>query len=238
MELFDVRPFLIYRDRAFFPKLPLEQRALDTTEDVAELKRAAANGDAKAMVVLYYKSICKPGGFVATVDEALQWYWGAVQRDEPEALLHAGAMLNQPESDRAARYTGLGMYEKAASAGLARALTYIGHFRLEEKNSKAAFAWFLKGARAGDPSAMKAVALLYLNGEGVEIDYGKAAKWFRRGAQKGHVQCMLCYGLLLRSSVPGVARNPDEANVWFERAHAAGSVAVTREDVPIGSNAA
>lgn len=52
-------------------------------------------------------------------------------------------------------------------------------------------------AQAGEPEAQVWLALLYLNGQGVEADAGTALAWFLRAAESGHVVGQANAGALL-----------------------------------------
>lgn len=74
-----------------------------------------------------------------------------------------------------------------------------------------------KSADAGDAEAQFQVGRVYLRGDGVPKDEGKAAEWFRRAAEQGTArsQVMLA-GMLLQGR--GAEKNVDEALIWYRRA--------------------
>jgi TPR repeat protein len=82
------------------------------------------------------------------------------------------------------------LYEEAAKAGFAPAFGGYGlcienACRGGMKNRREANVWYRKGAEAGDPEAMKFLALNLLNGRGTAEDFSEAAKWYRKAAQGG-----------------------------------------------------
>jgi TPR repeat protein len=58
---------------------------------------------------------------------------------------------------------------------------------------------------------------MHYYGKGVERDYEAAFKWYREAALQGDPRAMTFLGLMYRKGL-GVARNPDRAIAWYERA--------------------
>ncbi len=83
-------------------------------------------------------------------------------------------------------------------------------------------AWLALASR-GDPAAERNIGHLYRNGLGGPQNFGKAAEWYRRAAEKGLARAQANLGnMYLRGQ--GVPQDPVEATAWFERAARQGHV--------------
>ncbi|MFQ5956118.1 MAG: tetratricopeptide repeat protein [Kiloniellales bacterium] len=72
-------------------------------------------------------------------------------------------------------------------------------------------------ALAGDADAQVAIADLYRSGLGLQQSDAKAAVWYRRAAESGHVVAQMNLGELYRHG-RGVERDPVLAWFWFSLA--------------------
>jgi len=72
-------------------------------------------------------------------------------------------------------------------------------------------------AGTGDVTAQADLGAMYLNGEGVEQDYGKAVKWLRRAADQGDVQSQYNLGVCYEGG-KGVPQNYSNAITWYRKA--------------------
>jgi len=79
------------------------------------------------------------------------------------------------------------------------------------------FAYFKRGADAGDPDAELQVAILYAKGEGVTQDYATAATWFRAAAEQGLPRAQYDLGVLYDRG-RGVTADPTQATNWYRKA--------------------
>lgn len=69
-------------------------------------------------------------------------------------------------------------------------------------------------AAAGDPDAQYSLGELYLNGEGVERNYGKAIDLFHAAAQQGHAGGQRALGHMAENGL-GTPPDPKEASKWY-----------------------
>ena len=69
----------------------------------------------------------------------------------------------------------------------------------------------------GDADARVSIGLMYLKGEGLRQDYGKAVDWFRLAADQGHADAQVTLGLMYRNG-EGVPQDYSEAVKWFRLA--------------------
>jgi len=80
---------------------------------------------------------------------------------------------------------------------------------------------FQADAEAGDAPSQAALGILYVRGEGVEKDVGKAAEWFGKAAAQGNAGSQHLLARLLFSGALG-ERDVPKAIEWFEKASAQG----------------
>lgn len=74
-------------------------------------------------------------------------------------------------------------------AGVALAQDIDAALRAARVGSGAASAaWLTPLAEQGNTAAQYALGLIYANGEGVQPDYAKAARWFEQAAWRGHLE--------------------------------------------------
>ena len=72
-------------------------------------------------------------------------------------------------------------------------------------------------AEAGDARAQAAIGSLYINGQGVAVDYAEALRWTRRAAEQGDVTGQFNMGTIYAGGL-GVERDYEAAAKWFGRA--------------------
>lgn len=85
-----------------------------------------------------------------------------------------------------------------------------------------AFAHWQALARKGEVRAQVAIAGMYRFGEGRQVDFAAAARWYARAAEAGDPIAQLNYAELLETG-RGVARDLAAARMWFGRAAAQGN---------------
>jgi len=76
-------------------------------------------------------------------------------------------------------------------------------------------------AESGDAKAQWYLGQLYENGEGVQINYSEALKWYRKSADQGNYHGQLKLGLMYHNG-RGVPQNYEEAANWFRKVAAQG----------------
>ena len=77
-------------------------------------------------------------------------------------------------------------------------------------------------AEQGNADAMEALGSAYYSGECAEINFGKAAVWFRKAAEKGSVKSGAALGAMYFNG-QGVAQDYSESFRWLRQAAAGGS---------------
>jgi HEAT repeats/Sel1 repeat len=81
------------------------------------------------------------------------------------------------------------------------------------KNPSLALKNTLEAAEKGYAPAENAVAFMYADGKGTEQDYVKAAQWWVKAAEAGHLQAAFQASMVYRGS-PGVASNTELSEKW------------------------
>lgn len=72
-------------------------------------------------------------------------------------------------------------------------------------------------AEAGDAEAQNYVGFMYDNGEGVAVDYRKAAMWYAKAAEQGYAVAQYNLGMLYGNGL-GVDKDWVQALKWFNLA--------------------
>ncbi|MEI7869027.1 MAG: tetratricopeptide repeat protein [Candidatus Methylumidiphilus sp.] len=91
------------------------------------------------------------------------------------------------------------------------------------ENFPKAAALYRKDAELGVIAAQVNLAIMYLDGQGVQQDSQQAAKWFSKAADQGNVEAQYNLGVLYQDG-KGVDKNLVEAAKWFHLAKAFKSV--------------
>jgi uncharacterized protein len=119
------------------------------------------------------------------------------------------------------------LYQKAADAGFAPAMTGLGFMYMNgkgvTKDVEEGLRWYRKAADAGDSDAMDNLGMAYRFGLGVAKDADEALRLFRRAAEAGSAGGMHNVGSMYESG-QGVAKDVREAARWYRKAAEAGSV--------------
>ncbi len=85
------------------------------------------------------------------------------------------------------------------------------------KDINSAIKYWRPLAKTGHNDAQYLLGVMYANGQGVKLDFQKAAFWFLKSALQGDVGAMYFIGTLLKEG-KGVDQNLDQAGEWFLKA--------------------
>ena len=80
------------------------------------------------------------------------------------------------------------------------------------------FSLYARAAEAGHPVAQYNVAMMYANGEAVNVDYQQSAYWFLKSANQRFAPAQHRLGELRYFGMGGLAADPQAAARWFEAA--------------------
>ena len=92
-----------------------------------------------------------------------------------------------------------------------------GQAAYERGDIAAALEEWLPLAEAGNARAQAAIGSLYIQGQGVAVDYAEALRWTRRAAEQGDVTGQFNMGTIYAGGL-GVERDYATAAEWFWRA--------------------
>lgn len=216
--------------------------------DYCEREAGHNNEQAQFLLgVLYDAGI----GVLQDKDKALQLYTKASLKN------HQGAMFNMYEY-----YTKEGIDETAnywlqrlAEQGLAGAQNAYADVLRNAGKPEEAFTWYEKAAKQGLAIAQTFLALCYVNGKGVNVDYelgkkwcecaaeqeepaaeycmgerfstteAESYQWHKRAAEHGWAAAQNMLGRYLEEGWGGVSKNQQEAVAWFRKAAEQGEAA-------------
>ena len=113
--------------------------------------------------------------------EMLHYQWFADYGHAEAAKAVAHLLTHGEEQDLGA---ALDYLKQAADMGDGAAMAHIGHayangIAVAQSNSTAR-SWFIKAAEKGHPSGLFGLGMMYLNGQGVQVDLEAAARYFKR----------------------------------------------------------
>ncbi|WP_406741410.1 tetratricopeptide repeat protein [Acinetobacter shaoyimingii] len=117
--------------------------------------------------------------------------------------------------------------EYKANQGDIRSQSQMGDLYLFGENEqkvdyKKAFYWYNKAAQNGDAKSQYNLAIMYLNGYGVDINKSKAVEFYRKAAVQGDSDSQLQLGIRYLNG-EGVSKDLNIAKEWFEKAKANGN---------------
>ena len=93
---------------------------------------------------------------------------------------------------------------------------------VKKEDYRTAFKKWEPLAEKGNPDAQFGLGYMYLQGQGVVLNYKEAMKWFRMAAEQGDPDAQNNLGLMYAVGT-GVIEDPVYALMWFELAAANGS---------------
>lgn len=85
------------------------------------------------------------------------------------------------------------------------------------KDFKKAVYYWTPLAKSGNPDAQYKLGMMYLNGQGVEIDLKKAGKLFQSSAYQGDAGAQFIVGEMSLTGM-GLDRDYQKAGTWFKKA--------------------
>lgn len=93
---------------------------------------------------------------------------------------------------------------------------------IEQRQTQAALPLLRRSATSGSGTAMRAIGLIYLRGEGdTPQDLAQAVRWFQAGARRGDAESMYVLGVMYQRGY-AVEASQAQAITWLQRAADAG----------------
>ncbi|MEM8855260.1 MAG: bifunctional trypsin-like peptidase domain-containing/SEL1-like repeat protein [Pseudomonadota bacterium] len=205
--------------------------AQDEAAAVGWFRKAAEGGLAPAMHSLALR-LSQGRGADKDIDGALRWFRRAAERGHPNAMHSLGLRYAAGRGVTRDATEAVDWFRKASEAGNPLAMVSLGGHLLRGDgvalDKAAADALFQRAARRGGPALMHRIGILYAGGPETRDDEAAVA-WFRRAADKGHVDARLALGLLtIRGK--GVAQDASAGAGLVLDAVAEGAVLVALDD--------
>jgi len=214
-------------------------RPPQSLEQISELQRRAAAGDAEAerKLALAYAS---GNGISQNNQKAASWCRKAAEQGDAKAEAELGVMYLTGQGVKQDKAEAVKWFRKAAFQGNAEAMFNLGASYYTgdgiNQDEEQAYAWFLLAKEAGSPPATAAVlreetALgagdinesyddignMYDGGTDLPKDEQRAAKWFMKSAMRGDTSAQLAMADRFLNGI-GVAQDFVEGKHWCEEA--------------------
>jgi tetratricopeptide (TPR) repeat protein len=124
-------------------------------------------------------------GLVKSDKKAAKIYRRAVELGDVDAMVFLGEMYKYGEGVKLDEKKAERLFRMAADRGDAVAQCNLGVVLDSEEKHEEAFRYYSLAADQGRTSAELNLGCCYRDGEGTEVDLGKARYWFERAAAKG-----------------------------------------------------
>ncbi|EGB11607.1 hypothetical protein AURANDRAFT_21497, partial [Aureococcus anophagefferens] len=117
--------------------------------------------------------------------KAAKIYRRAAELGDVDAMVFLGEMYREGLGVKLDKKKAMKLYRTAADRGDAVAQSNLGDFLRREKKLEEAFRYYALAADQGYTEAENNLGCSYMEGDGTEVDPGKARYWFERAAAKG-----------------------------------------------------
>jgi tetratricopeptide (TPR) repeat protein len=154
-------------------------------EQLARLRRHVENEVPEAITLLgtaYHRGLF---GLVKSDKKAAKIYRRAVELGNVDARVYLGTSYESGSGVKLDKKKAERLYRAAADRGHAIAQFNLGFLLRSEQRFEEAFRYYALSADQGDADAENSLGCCYNEGEGTEVDLGKARYWFERAAAKG-----------------------------------------------------
>ncbi|EGB03050.1 hypothetical protein AURANDRAFT_34545, partial [Aureococcus anophagefferens] len=127
-------------------------------------------------------------GLVQSDKKAAKIYRRAVELGDVDAMMNLGTLYEHGSGVKLDKKKAEQLYRAAADRGDAVAQNNSGAFLHSADKFEEAFRYFVLAADQGYAHAECNLGVCYMDGQGTEVDLGKARYWFERAAAKGYEQ--------------------------------------------------
>jgi TPR repeat protein len=125
-------------------------------------------------------------GLVKSEKKAAKIWKRAVELGDVGAMINLAALHWRGSGVKLDKKKAERLYRMAADRGSAAAQTCLGAFLHSHEKFEEAVRYFALAADQGYSDGETNLGLCYRDGEGTEVDLGKARYWFERAAAKGY----------------------------------------------------
>lgn len=199
--------------------------ARDDAAAIGWFEKAADSGDGTALAVLGELTALGWGGLKKDEAAAARLMEKAALDGVVFAQAQWGSMLMEGKGVKKDPAKGLSWLVKAAQDGDGRARLKMGMMLLEQGDRDEAARWFAGAAAVGDDEVLSALGAFYGWGDGPVFGESEKFTEVRRYAQRDESEAQQMMGFLYGEGW-GVRRDAVKAELWFEKAAAAGDVDV------------
>jgi localization factor PodJL len=200
--------------------------------DLAELRRAAAAGDAVAEYELGVRYVTGRG-FERDTAEGARWIERAALKGLAPAQYNFGVMYERGLGVQLNDDVAIYWYRLAANQGHPRAqhnlATAFARGRGTKQDFAAAAEWYGRAAAAGIAESQHALGIMYEQGSGVPKDTERALALYRAAAGQGHVGAAENAARLVAGIAP--AGTPTDATASRTASTSAVATPMTRETI-------
>jgi hypothetical protein len=159
----------------------------ETDADIlAQLRRHVENEVPEAITSLGNAYRHGKLGLVKSYKKAAKIYRRAVELGDVDAMAFLGEMYDVGLGVKLDKKKAERLFRTAADRGVAVAQNNLACYLDSEKKHEEAFRYYALSADQGYTDAENNLGCCYKDGEGTEVDLGKARYWFERAAAKGH----------------------------------------------------
>ena len=194
---------------------------------LAELRKAADNGDSAAQLVLGNSYDFGVNGLSKSPKLSAEWYTKAAAQGNANAQNNLGSMCGRGVGVARNEVEALRLYRLAAKQGLAPSMCNLAEYldlgKGCEKNPVLAVLWMKRAAELGDASAQGQLGALYGQREGcpLPINYKEALRMSRLSADQENLLAMCNLGGIYENG-QGVPRDLDGGCRLYRKAIALG----------------
>jgi hypothetical protein len=177
----------------------VSQEKSGATPDLAEIQRAAEQGNANAQFALG-DMYATGNGVPENEVKAAEWYHKAAEQGHADAQYNLGIMYVRGQGVTKNDANAVEWFSKAAEQGIALAQYGLGLMYAAgqgiSKNETKAVEWFHKAAEQRVAQAQYRLGLSYTRGRGVPKNDAKAAEWYRKAAEQNFAEAQYVLGIM------------------------------------------
>jgi TPR repeat protein len=160
--------------------------AKDDAEELARLRRHVENEVPEAILSLGHAYRGGLLGLVQSEKKAAKIWKRAVELGNVEAMTNLATMHGRGIGVKLDLKKAERLYRAAADRGVADAQNNLAVLLDSQEKHEEAFRYYALAADQGHTRGEYNLGCCYRDGEGTEVDLGKARYWFERAAAKGH----------------------------------------------------
>ena len=171
-------------------------RAENAAESIARLRRHVENEVPEAITFLGTAYRHGYFGLVKSDKKAAKIYRRAVELGNVDAMVKLGYAYDRGIGVKLDKKKAERLYRTAADRGDAFAQNNLAVLLDSQDKFEEAFRYFALAADQGYTSGEFNLGICYRDGDGTEVDLGKARYWFERAAAKGNERATRCLARL------------------------------------------